>query len=281
MLVDSDDELEDSGGHDDEDIQHLPHLQAAAVVLSGPAPPVSGPRARAPTRILSLEDLTQLVPPERFCTHFRFEVGQFSIVREALQLPDIITFNNGSIISGIEATGILLKRLSSHSTNSDLALIFKRPESTISALCVKLARDIGGKLKSLQSFEHRWINHSNLEKWAKSVSDLEIKLKSGRSIKMPLTSVGGFVDGKCIGCCRPCRAQRLFFCMHHAFHVIKSQVVVFPNGMILAWGPFPGSENDRGCVSRFGLDGLLTKHLKFGNRQFVLLADKGYTTGIF
>ena len=40
------------------------------------------------------------------------------------------------------------------------------------------------------------------------------------------------------------------------------------------------STNDRACVNSFGLDALLTNHLKFGNRQFVMLADKGFTTGI-
>ena len=39
------------------------------------------------------------------------------------------------------------------------------------------------------------------------------------------------------------------------------------------------STNDRACVNKFGLDALLTNHLKFGNRQFVMLADKGFTTG--
>ena len=242
MFADSDDELE-TDCQQDEVFQHLAdlHRQAASlavVVVSDPRPPLYGPRSRAPTRILSLEDLTQLVPENKFLNHFRFEVQHFHAVKEALQIPEIVKFNNGSLVSGIEATAILLKRLSSHSTNADLGLIFKRPETTISGLCVQLARDIGGKLQALQEFHHRWLSYQKLDSWAKKVCDLEVKLKNGTKIKMPLESVGGFVDGKCIGVCRPCRLQRQFFCMHHAFHVFKSQVVVFPNGMILCWGPF-------------------------------------------
>ena len=64
------------------------------------------------------------------------------------------------------------------------------------ALSVSNQRDKGITFGPLW---RRWLSFQDLSLWAQKISDKEITLKSGRVVKMPLTSVGGFVDGKCIG----------------------------------------------------------------------------------
>ena len=159
--------------------------------------PASGPRTHAETKLLTLEDLCQFIPKDKFKIHFRFKYEQFESLKEALQIPDLVQFNNGCTLSGYEAMAIFLKRLASHAQNEDLSIIFRRPASTVAALCVFMAKKIASHLTNLQSLNHRWLSYVNLDEWAKKISDKEITLKSGRVIKMPLESVGGFVDGKC------------------------------------------------------------------------------------
>lgn len=228
MMADSDDEELGDPGDSDENLQlvttHQANINIVPFLDLFEGGPVHGPRQHSRTRLLTLEDLCQFVPKIKFKTHFRFEYEQFEVLKEALQIPNKIHFNNGCCVSGYEALAIFLKRLSSHALNEDLSLMFHRPATTIGALCVEMARRISSKLDNLQSFHHRWLSFQDLSLWAQKISDKEITLKSGRVVKMPLSSVGGFVDGKCIGCCRPCRAQRAFYCMHHATHVFKYMV---------------------------------------------------------
>ena len=197
-MADSDEEDDQPPVEDDETLnifnQQDGGIIMAALIDSFPASGLP-PRTHSETKILTLEDLCELIPREKFKKHFRFEFEQFEDLKAALQIEDTIQFNKGCTISGYEAMGIFLKRLASHAQNEDLSLIFRRPASTISALCVFMAKKISSNLANLQSFNHRWLSYQNLDDWAKKISDREIQLKSGRVIKMPLESVGGFVDG--------------------------------------------------------------------------------------
>ena len=55
----------------------------------------------------------------------------------------------------------------------------------------------------------------------------------------------GFIDGKLWDCCRPVRGQEHAYNGHHRQHGVKTQSVVFPNGMIgHFWGPMNGNRHD-------------------------------------
>ena len=51
---------------------------------------------------------------------------------------------------------------------------------------------------------------------------------------------------------------------------------VFPNGMLLPFGPARGGANDQGVANKIGLAGLLAQHCAFEDVAYSVLADGGY-----
>ena len=49
---------------------------------------------------------------------------------------------------------------------------------------------------------------------------------------------------------------------------MKFQILSFPNGMIVPFGPFMGSSADGGCVESMGLDGMLKESLTFDGQNY-------------
>jgi len=231
----------------------------------------SGDKSRGPYKKyppMTMSDLVTLLPGNLFFQFMRFSPAHFLTLLTVLNLTEAVKFGGGSVVSGIEALAIFLFRLATLGGNGEIGLIFKRPTSMISSLATHLSSSIfWGKLERLASFDHEWLNFPNLSAWGEALVHEKF---------FPLKTIAGFLDGKCIRCCRPTNNQKSWYCCHHADHVFKFQIITWLNGMLTCWGPFAGSVNDAKCVKSFGISPLVKAALKFGSTQFNLLADKGY-----
>ena len=122
----------------------------------------------------------------------------------------------------------------------------------------------------VRSFDHIWTTERI---WLESLSS-KVAAKG-----CPLPNCFGFVDGTHIEVCRPVRDQRAFFCGHHRRHCFKSLVIQLPNGIILAFGPFNGSQHDSSQAEDMQLNNLLISYCSFEDVDFVLYADSGFAVG--
>ena len=95
----------------------------------------------------------------------------------------------------------------------------------------------------------------------------------------PLKDTFGFIDGTHIEVCRPVRDQRSFYCGHHRCHCFKCLVIQLPNGILLSFGPFNGSQHDSSQAEVTAIGSLLATHCAFPDRSFVLYADSGFAIG--
>ena len=48
-------------------------------------------------------------------------------------------------------------------------------------------------------------------------------------------------------------------------------MIVFPNGIMLPWGPFPGGRPDSGCLLDIGMEELLGHYLCDGDKRYIIL----------
>jgi len=179
---------------------------------------------------MTIQQLESLLPGNLFLQFMRFAPEHFVTLLTILSVPGTVKAF-GYALSGVEALAIYLMRLSTLGGNGEIGLIFKRPACCISMCASQLSSDLfWGKLEKIASMDHDWLNYSNLSEWGQA-------LVAERYF--PLSTIAGFVDGKCIRCCRPTVDQKLWYCCHHADHVFKFQIITWLNGMLTAWGPFP------------------------------------------
>lgn len=117
----------------------------------------------------------------------RFQPQHFMTVMTVLGLSasQTIRVNKGCVLSNIECLAMFLMRLSTLGGNGEIALIFQRPVSTVSALSTFLASELfWGKLEALASFNHAWINHTNCASWGQAMVQKKF---------FPLTNIVGFL----------------------------------------------------------------------------------------
>jgi len=200
----------------------------------------------------------------------RFSVEQIDEVLNTLQIPTQFIFS-GHHCSGVEALVISLHRMSSHVRFVDLSCIYDLLPSFLSQIFSGFMLWIFSNYGDVvRSFEHSWtVEREWLSYFARKISEKGC----------PLPDCFGFIDGTHIEVCRPVRDQRSWYCGHHHTHCFKCLVIQLPNGIILCFGPFNGSQHDSSQAEAIQIGQLLSTHCSFPDRDFLLYADSGFAIG--
>ena len=192
---------------------------------------------------------------------FRFRKDDILTLRQKLRLPVSIKLENGSVVSGLDALCMFLRRLAYPSRLLDLASLFGRKPSDISR-AVKFVLD--------HIYEHFCGLLENLNRPLLSSQHLQEMAQSVQNKGCPFDRCWGFIDGTIMQICRPKEHQRQVYSGHKKVHCLKFQSVMLPNGIIGSFmGPYIGRRHDAGIFHESKLlDQLLLS-------QFVMTPFKG------
>jgi len=201
---------------------------------------------------------------------FRFSIPQLQMMIDTLNIPEHFIFC-GHRSNGIEALTVSLHRLACPIRFADLSIIYDLLPSHLSQIFAGFMLWIYDTFGDLvRSFQNPWTTERHwLELFS---SNLEAK-------GCPLKDTFGFIDGTHIEVCRPVRDQRSFYCGHHRCHCFKCLVAQLPNGILLSFGPFNGSQHDSSQAEVVAIGSLLATHCAFPDRSFLLYADSGFAIG--
>jgi len=73
--------------------------------------------------------------------------------------------------------------------------------------------------------------------------------------------------------------DRALWCGHHHHHSLKYLVIVYPSGMMVAFGPFNGNTHDSTAARTIRLDHIVSEHCSFDDRSFVIYLDASFALG--
>lgn len=171
---------------------------------------------------------------------FRFLKNDIYELREVLGIPDEHRCYNRVVISGIEATCILLKRFAYPCRFGDMVPRFGRPKAQLSMIAGEITSLVYNlHHHRLETFNQPWLSRIELERYAQCIHDAGA----------PLQNCWGFVDGTVRPICRPGTLQRTVYNGHKRVHALKFQSVVAPNGLVAnMYGPVEGKRHDSGML---------------------------------
>lgn len=162
---------------------------------------------------------------------FRFHKNDLPILAEVLGIPDQFVLEQRSVIGGMEALCMLLKRLTYPCRYSDMMHRFgQRP---LSVLCLATNRVV----EFVYAAHHRRITDWNLA--VLNPPALQTYADCIHQHGAPLNNCFGFIDGTVRPIARPGTNQRILYNGHKRVHSLKFQAVAIPNGLIAHLsGPF-------------------------------------------
>ena len=176
---------------------------------------------------------------------FRFLKNDVYFLKEVLDIPDQIICPNRSVVSGIEALCILLRRYAYPIRLGDMVPIFGRSVPQLSMIATKLSDMIYNTYShKLTNLQQPWLAPACLQSYADAV----------HQAGAPLTNCWGFIDGTVRSICRPGESQRIVYNGHHRVHALKYQSIACPNGLIAnLYGPVEGRRHDSGMLADSGI----------------------------
>ena len=196
-------------------------------------------------------------------SEFRFEKEDLFLLHDVLQIPDRITCYNRTVISGIEALCICLKRYAYPCRYLDMIPRLGRP---VPELCIinnytlNFIYDRWNYL--LNTMNQAWLSPDCLQLFADTIY----------AKGAPLDNCRGFIDGTVRPCCRLGINQRIVYNGHKRVHGIKFQSVVTPNGLIASlFGPVEGRKHDSGMLGDSGLCTQLQQYARGQNHNILCL----------
>ena len=179
-----------------------------------------------------------------------------------------VTRNRGRV-SVIEATVIVLARLSSTATWSTLAEL-------LGGLHVSRYKMLFAEM--IQAVHDHWFNRlTDVRRYEAHMDDWRAVIEDNTDASPRLV---GFLDGTWLDVPRPMgddALQRSLYNRYHRGHGLKFQSLVAPNGLILdLYGPVAGRHSDSTMLARSGLEAKL--HTISGNLGYtiVVYADSAY-----
>lgn len=154
---------------------------------------------------------------------FRVEKHHIPVLADALQLPDVFRYDQGTVCMGKEGLCVLLKRFAYPCRYSDMVPIFGRPVSEISMIGNTVMDWMFDTHKHrILEWNHNILNPLKLERYADAIFDKGA----------PLSNCFGFIDGTVRPISRPGENQRVVYNGHKRLHGLKFQSVTLPNGLI-------------------------------------------------
>lgn len=202
-------------------------------------------------------------------TDFRFLRSDVGLVSRILDFPRGMAQTERSRYkaSALEATAILLRRLSSPIRWHDLETVFGRSKSALSEIFLVALAHAHEKLGSnLNHFE------SGLVASRANLHAAKIHEKGA-----PLSNCVGFIDGAEVRIARPTRGQKSCYSGHKRAHVLKCQTVVRPDGLFLsAFCPLEGRRHDMTLYRASNMDQVLSQSLVINDTQHCIYGDPAY-----
>ena len=219
-----------------------------------------------PDITFNLEELSD----DQCLSLFRFDKENLKRLSTALRIPERFVCENRTVVEGVDALCILLRRLAYPNRLSDLERVFGRPKSTLS-LVIKDTVDFlyGTHGHMLQNMDQPWMTRDALQTYADVI----------HARGAPLVNCFGFLDGTVRAMCRPGINQRVCYNGHKRVHALKFQSVILPNGMIAnLYGPVEGRRHDCALLRLSGLiDQFEARPLYTVNGQrFAVYGDPAY-----
>ena len=167
-------------------------------------------------------DLEELNESESFA-EFRFRKRDIRILKEVLQISDMITCSQRSVCDGLEGLCMLLKRLSFPCRHGDLIHRFAKPVPVLSMITnqmIDYVYNVHGN--RVLNWNHEVLSPVNLQTYVDAVT----------ARGAPPPNCFGFIDGTISPISRPGEHQRLLYNGHKRVHALKFQSVALPNGLI-------------------------------------------------
>ena len=161
---------------------------------------------------------------------FRLHKNDLPILAEVLGIPDQFILEQRSVVGGMGALCMLLKRLTYPCRYSDMMHGFgQRP---LSVLCPATNRVVD----FVYAAHHRRITDWNLA--VLNLPALQTYADCIHQHGTPLNNCFGFIDGTVRPIARPGTNQRILYNGHKRVHSLKFQAVAIPNGLIAhLYGP--------------------------------------------
>ncbi|RXN37054.1 Retrovirus-related Pol polyprotein from transposon 412 [Labeo rohita] len=181
---------------------------------------------------------------------FRVRKCDLPILVDVLRNPNEIICDQSSVVGGVEALCMLLKRLTYPCRYSDMMQRFGHRQ--VPVLCMAT-----NSMLDYIYAEH----HQRITQWNDNILNpaaLETYADSIHQMGAPLENCFGFIDGTVRPIARPGITQRILYNGHKRIHSLKYQAVAIPNGLIAhLYGPVEGRKHDSGMLAESGLMSLL------------------------
>jgi len=197
---------------------------------------------------------------------FGFHLDELETVVEKLQVPLVVRIKRDRF-TGEECVLLLLRRLRTPGTLLSLTKETGRSISQISLAsnwAVRFIRRRWAHLVDERSFTD-WAPH--FRAFADAFS------RAG----LPLKNLIGFIDGKLWKIARPGKFQKIMYSGHKRIHGIKTQGIIFPNGLQpYPFGPVNGSRHDGFLLRESGILELMAEVCNDLGEDFILFGDSAY-----
>lgn len=201
----------------------------------------------------------------------RFYRQDIEAIFIALQMPDVLRTQAGDHVTGVEALGILLYRLSSPSKLDRMRDVFNRAEGPLSRIFNCTLHWIIMHWERLLIWDPGRLTHAKLQEMALCC------FRKGRLCM----NVFGFIDGTCRNICRPSVGQEAVYIGRKKHHTLNYQGIVGADGILLHLSTaFDGTVNDIEMFRQTGIAELLHQYA-YDTRGYPLAiyGDSAYMLG--
>ena len=161
---------------------------------------------------------------------FRVHKHDLPILAEVLGIPDQFVLEQRSVVGGMEALCMLLKRLTYTCRYSDLLHRFGQRPVSVMCLATNCVLDFIYEVhcRRITDWNLAVLNPPALQTYADCI----------HQHGAPLDNCFGFIDGTVRPIARPGTNQRILYNGHKRVHSLKFQAVAIPNGLIAhLYGP--------------------------------------------
>ena len=198
---------------------------------------------------------------------FRFNIHEIQRIISAMNLPNTIRSDNGSIIDTVTAMCMLLRRLAYPNRYWDISQEFGYDNTMVCRFILTLVTILDNKYRSFITFwpgitTQRVIHYSNI---------ITTKFNA-------IQQIWGAIDGTLRASCRPTHNQKLLFSGHKRMHGQKFQSIFTPDGLIVSlWGPELGKSHDLTLLRESNILNILQPYVIDNDTIYFLYGDCAYS----
>lgn len=224
-----------------------------------------------PSRIRYIRADVSSWSDKRCRTMCRFTYTEIERITTAIGLEPVLKFNDLKVTREF-AMAVLLCRSSFPRRLVDMVDIFGMSDDNIGRTANRLSDLLLEKFRSGLEFDERQFSKENLKRFSEAI------FKRGAFY----SNVVGFIDGTMEQTCRPKdgkKQEKVYNGWKH-MHCLKFQGVCTPDGITSSlYGPYTGSRNDRGMLTRSQLIARLSAHFESvsPDKRYMLYGDEGYS----